>query len=69
MRQLVAIDNYDDADVTANSGINALLPQTSKGLVAYWTERTSGFSDHQADAIVAFLLFMEENHGKDYAGK
>jgi hypothetical protein len=63
---LVAIDHYDDADVTANSAVNALIPQTSKGLAEFWTDRTSGFSDHQKGAIVAFLSFMEGNHGSDY---
>jgi hypothetical protein len=63
---LVAIDNYDYAGVTANSAVTALIPQTSKELATFWTQRTSGFSEHQSDAIVAFLLFMEENHGNDY---
>jgi hypothetical protein len=62
----VAIDSYDDADVSANSAVNALIPQTSKGLAKFWTDRTAGFNDRQTEAIVTFLSFMEENHGNDY---
>jgi hypothetical protein len=63
---LIALDNYAEADVVADTAVNALTPQPLGPLQKFWAERLAGFSPKQREAIVAFLRFMASEHGEDY---
>ena len=62
---LIAVDEYPDADVTADSAVYALTPPASL-TEPLWRERSNLFSADQRTAIVAFLKFMETSRGTDY---
>ena len=63
---LIAIDDYSDADVVADSAVNALAPAAPGPLREFWVERVSGLSPKQSKAIVEFLSFMQAEHAEDY---
>ena len=61
---LIAIQDYDNADVIADSAVNALIP--TPDLRSWWEERTSGLNAAQRSVITTFLHFMQEQHAEDY---
>ena len=60
---LIAIDDYAEADVIADSALNMLTPGE---LQEYWNERAKGFSQRQREAILSFLNCLDRHHGADY---
>ena len=62
---VIAINNYDEADVVASTALNFLLPPPSFSMT-WWKERVSLFSQNEKKAIVAFLEYLKEKHGDDY---
>ena len=63
---LIALDNYAEADVIADSAAYALTPQPPGPMYEFWNERVSGFTPSQKRAIVAFLRHMASEHQADY---
>lgn len=65
---VIAIQEYEEADVIADSAVFALSPP--KGDIAHlrpwWQERVAGFTKRQREAILLFLQFMHEHHKEDY---
>ena len=63
---LIALDNYGEADLIADSAVNALTPQPRGPLQRFWEERVSEFTRDQKRAILAFLRHMAAAHEADY---
>ena len=62
---IIAINEYEDADVIGDSAIHALSFPQDNELIKFWIQRNSNFSDKQEEAITKFLQFMHENHELD----
>ena len=60
---LIALDDYAEADVIADSALNMLTPGE---LRESWNERAKGFSQRQREAILSFLNYLDTHHGADY---
>lgn len=63
---MVALNNYAEADVSADSAWYSLIPPTDSGLNHYWAARVSGFTKDQKNAILLFLQFMLDAHSEDF---
>ena len=61
---MIAIREYQDSDLMADSAINALLPSASAH--SWWEKRVSVLTKQQREAAVAFLHYMQEHHADDY---
>lgn len=62
---LIALEDYSDADVAAYSAIHCLNPQLNTSLADFKAKRFELFSADERQAIVAFLSFMQREHGQE----
>ncbi len=65
---LIALSNYNDADVIADTAINSFIPpdESSDDMYQWWEQRIGGFLLEQREAIIAFLEYMQDAHAEDY---
>lgn len=63
---VIALEDYDDADVVGQAAVNALTPTTNPSLAGDEAVRYDGFTRPQRRAIVAFLELMQHRHGDDF---
>ena len=70
---LIALEEYDISDVTAESAILSLTPDVleftgnADDPGSWFGRRVGGFTDAQRRAIAGFLLAMQEMHGQDFS--
>ena len=62
----IAINEYEHADVIADSAIYALTPEKEEDLKDWWKERISVLNSKQIICIISFTKYMLENHEDDY---
>lgn len=65
---LIALSNYNEADVTADTAINSFIPpdESSADMYQWWEQRVGGFPPEQRETIIAFLEYMQGAHAEDY---
>ena len=62
----IAINEYDQADVVADSAIFALLPNKEGDLEGWWSERIRTLDSKQTSCVILFIDYMLKNHKDDY---
>ena len=62
----IAITEYDDADMVADTAVYALNPEVGTNLYIFQEKRFQWLDVVQIKCITAFLKFMLDNHGEDF---
>ena len=65
---LIAIDSYNEADVTADAAMFSLTPwrEPESDMYAWWKTKVTGFTFAQREAIVAFLKYLLVAHSEEW---